>query len=166
MELIESVVFRRAVPADSELVHRLTREIWTGRVSPESTVFRETPETVAAQISRGGGVIAKSGDVAIGCGRWVPVAGPGGQGRWIEIKRIGVIEAWRKRGIGVRILAELESAGREIGAEGAHLAVRHDQPRLLAVYEMAGYVVADDVEITTPNPRSPPPVGMRKRFGG
>jgi hypothetical protein len=50
------------------------------------------------------------------------------------------------------------------GAEGAQLAVRHDQVRLVDFYAGLGYVLADDVELTTPNPRSPPPIGMRKDF--
>ena len=54
--------------------------------------------------------------------------------------------------------------GREAGAEGAQLAVRHDQVRLVDFYAGLGYVLADDVELTTPNPRSPPPIGMRKDF--
>ena len=119
---------------------------------------------MAAQLAKGGGVILLEDDVPIGSGRWVPVAGPGGQGTWVEIKRIGVLAGHRGRGFGALILTALEQAGRDAGAEGAHLAVRHDQVRLVDFYAGLGYVLADDVVITTPNPRSPPPVGMRKHF--
>jgi len=162
--LSEQTAIRRATPADGFLVEALTRRIWTGRVSPESTVFRETPESVAAQLSSGGGVLLMDGDLPAGSGRWVPVPGPGGQGTWMEVKRIGVLADYRKRGFGARILAALEDMGRERGAEGAQLAVRHDQVRLVDFYAGLGYALADDVELTTPNPRSPPPIGMRKRF--
>ena len=161
----DQIAIRRASPADGFLVEGLTRRIWTGRVSPESTVFSETPETVAAQLAKGGGAVLMDRQTAIATGRWVPVPGPAGQGLWMEVKRIGVLESYRKRGYGELILKTLEEQGREAGAEGAQLAVRHDQVRLVDFYAGLGYVLADDVELTTPNPRSPPPIGMRKRFG-
>ena len=162
--MTELIAIRRASPADGFLVEGLTRQIWTGRVSEESTVFRETPQSVAAQLEKGGGTILLDGETAIGSGRWVPVAGPAGQGLWMEVKRIGVLNAYRGRGFGERILFALEESGRHAGALGAQLAVRHDQVRLVDFYAELGYVLADDVELTTPNPRSPPPIGMRKEF--
>ncbi len=155
---------RKAAPEDGALVEHLTRRIWTGRVSAESTVFTETPESVAAQLRTGGGAILLDDETPIGSGRWVPVPGPSGQGLWMEVKRIGVVEVYRKRGLGEVILKALEQAGRDAGVEGAQLAVRHDQVRLVDFYAGLGYVLADDVELTTPNPRSPPPIGMRKDF--
>ena len=160
----EQIAIRRAAPADGVLVEGLTRRIWTGRVSPVSTVFRETPETVAVQLSKGGGAILLADDEPIGSGRWVPVPGPEGQGLWMEVKRIGVLEGWRKRGFGDLILRALEDQGRAAGAEGAQLAVRHDQARLVDFYAGLGYVLADDVVLTTINHLSPLPTGMRKRF--
>ena len=133
-------------------------------MSPESTVFRETPDTVAAQISRGGGAVLMLGAMAIGSGRWVGVPGPGGQGRWMEVKRIGVLPEYQKQGFGAVILEALEAQGRETGSEGSQLAVRADQPRLVEFYAGFGYSPADDVELTTHNPLSPPPFGMRKLF--
>ncbi len=161
---MSGIRIRKAAPEDGALVEQLTRRIWTGRVSAESTVFTETPESVAAQLRKGGGAILVDGETSIGSGRWVPVPGPSGQGLWMEVKRIGVVEAYRKRGLGEVILKALEQAGCDAGAEGAQLAVRHDQVRLVDFYAGLGYVLADDVELTTPNPRSPPPIGMRKDF--
>jgi hypothetical protein len=54
---ISGICLRKAGPADGLLVEHLTRRIWTGRVSEESTVFRETPDFVAAQLEKGGGAI-------------------------------------------------------------------------------------------------------------
>lgn len=155
---------RRVSAEDCVEVEALTRRIWTGRVSPESTVFRETPETVAVQLAKGGGVILEVDGVPIGSGRFVRVPGPGGRGTWIEIKRIGVLPAFQKQGLGAVILRALEQMGREIGASGAQLAIRTDQPRLIVFYEGLDYRTADDVELTTLNPLSPPPFGMRKIF--
>lgn len=158
------IAIRRATPSDGFLVEALTRRIWTGRVSAESTVFRETPETVAAQIAKGGAVILEAGEIPIGSGRWVPVPGPQGQGRWMEVKRVGILPEFTGRGYGARILEALEEMGRAQALAGAQLAIRADQPRLIDFYAGLGYLLAPDVELTTPNPRSPPPIGMRKWF--
>lgn len=104
------------------------------------------------------------GETLIGSGRWVPVPAPKGEGRWMEVKRIGVLPDHRKLGLGAVILDALEAAGRETGADGAQLAIRADQPRLVDFYAALGYVPADDLELTTVNPLSPPPFGMRKWF--
>lgn len=133
-------------------------------MSAESTVFRETPESVAAQIAQGGAAILMRGETAIGSGRWVAVPGPGGQGAWMEVKRIGVLPEFQKQGLGAVILASLEQAGCAASKQGAQLAIRADQPRLIAFYTGLGYVRADDVELTTINFLSPPPTGMRKLF--
>ena len=127
-------------------------------------MFRETPETVAAQIAKGGGAILLYGGEPIGSGRWAAVPGPGGQGAWMEVKRIGVLPVYQKQGLGAVILAALEAAGREAGKAGAQLAIRADQPRLIDFYAGLGYQRAGDVELTTVNPLSPPPFGMRKIF--
>ncbi|MFN4184960.1 MAG: GNAT family N-acetyltransferase [Hyphomonas sp.] len=158
------IAIRRATPSDGFLVEGLTRRIWTGRVSAESTVFGETPETVAAQIGKGGAVILEIEGAPSGSGRWVAVPGPAGQGRWMEVKRIGVLPAFTGRGFGALILQALEEMGREQEMVGAQLAIRTDQPRLIDFYASLGYALAQDVELTTPNPRSPPPIGMRKWF--
>lgn len=127
-------------------------------------MFRETAESVAAQIANGGGVLLMQGEAAIGSGRWVEVPGPGGQGRWMEVKRIGVLPSHTGRGLGAVILGAVEAQGREVGMAGAQLAVRFDQPRLVAYYAALGYQQAEDVALTTVNPRAPPPTGMRKWF--
>lgn len=160
----QSIAIRRAAPSDGFLIETLTRRIWTGRVSPESTVFRETPETVAAQIRKGGAVLLDVDGETAGSGRWVAVPGLGGQGLWMEVKRIGVLPAFTGQGLGGTILEALEALGRAAGAKGAQLAIRADQPRLVSYYQAAGYVLAGDVELTTPNPLSSPPIGMRKWF--
>jgi GNAT superfamily N-acetyltransferase len=100
----------------------------------------------------------------VGSGRFGGVPGPGGIWDWIEIKRIGVLPALQKQGLGAVILRELERIGHEARAKGAQLAIRADQPRLIVFCQALDYLPADDVELTTPNPLSPPPYGMRKIF--
>lgn len=104
------------------------------------------------------------GGEAIGSGRWVRVPGPGGQGIWMEVKRIGVVPAMTGTGLGALILGALEADGQDAGMRGAQLAVRSDQPRLVDYYAALGYVLADNVDLTTMNPLEPAPFGMRKIF--
>ncbi len=146
-------------------VEQITRRIWTGQVSENSTVFRETPETVAAQIAKGGAVLVFDSDQLIGSGRFVMVPGPMGDDRsWMEVKRIGLLKSYRGLNGGEVICRRLEMMGQGLGAVGAQLAVREDQPRLVRVYTALGYQLADDVDLTTHNPLVPPPIGMRKWF--
>ena len=155
---------RPVLPSEGDVVEALTRRIWTGRVGASSTVFRETAETVRAQIERGGGVLMTHAGETVGSGRWVPVPGPGGGGLWMEAKRIGVLPEHTGQGLGARLLAALEDLGRSAGCAGCQLAVRSDQPRLVGYYVALGYSEADDVDLTTMNPLEPPPFGMRKVF--
>lgn len=152
-------------PEHSHAVHSITRAIWTGRVGKNSTVFKETPKTVAAQIKSGGAVLVLDEEDVVGSGRFVMVPGPEGDDRpWMEVKRIGLLPDYTGADIGAEILHVLEKLGRYRGAVGAQLAVRADQPRLVDVYLACGYSLADDVTLTTHNPLAPPPIGMRKWF--
>lgn len=152
-------------PEGAHAIHSVTRAIWTGRVHKSSTVFRETPKTVAAQIKAGGAVLVLDEEDVVGSGRFVMVPGPEGDVRkWMEVKRIGLLPDYTGVGFGAEILHVLEKLGQYRGAAGAQLAIRADQPKLVSVYEALGYTLADDVVLTTPNPNSPPPIGMRKWF--
>lgn len=152
-------------PEHSAAVHAITRAIWTGRVSKTSTVFKETPKTVAAQIKAGGAVLVLDKEDVVGSGRFVMVAGPEGDDRpWMEVKRIGLLPDHTGEGFGAEILHVLEKLGKYRGAVGARLAIRADQQKLIPLYEGQGYALADDVTLTTPNPLAPPPIGMRKWF--
>ncbi|MDP3460870.1 MAG: hypothetical protein Q8S09_16485, partial [Hyphomonas sp.] len=68
-------------------------------MSAESTVFRETPESVAAQIAQGGAAILMRGVTAIGEGGWVGLPGPGGLGALIEVQWIGVLPEFKNQGL-------------------------------------------------------------------
>lgn len=164
--MLPNITIRTASPADGFLIEAITREIWTPRVAPPSTVYAETAESVTRQLEKGGGLVVLDGDKVIGSGRWVKVGGPESMPDepWMEIKRIGVLQAYTGQGLGDRIMQVLETQGDEAGCVGAQLAIRYDQPRLVAFYAALGYELADDVELTTVNHQAPPPIGMRKRF--
>ncbi|MEP7210028.1 MAG: GNAT family N-acetyltransferase [Alphaproteobacteria bacterium] len=175
------ITIRLAAPGDAALLLDVMLRCWTGTVALDSSAYRETEADIVGQLGRGGGALVFSGDVfsgdvfsgdgfsgdaAIGGGRFHPVAGPTGDPReWVEIKRVGVLKSWRKHGLAIPLIAALEAEAVQRGHAGAQLGVRADQPRLIAFWLALGYALADDVQMHTVNPLTPPPITMRKRFG-
>ncbi len=163
--LADGYVARLASPDEAGLVREVMLRCWTGTVAENSSAYRETIADIAGQITRGGAVLLWRGDEAVGGGRFHPVAGPAGDARpWTEIKRVGVARELRSRGLGAPLVGAIEDAARARGAVGAQLGVREDQPRLVQFWESLGYVRADDVQLHTVNPLTPPPFTMRKWF--
>lgn len=78
--------------------------------------------------------IAYLGGIAVGTGRLVFSAESGGDAR---IGRMAVLRAWRRKGLGARILQALEDAAREKGA--SHIAL-HAQTYVKDFYAAHGYV--------------------------
>ena len=163
--LADGYALRLASPDEAGLVRDVMLRCWTGTVAENSSAYRETVDDIAGQIRRGGAVLLWRGDEAVGGGRFHPVAGPAGDARpWTEIKRVGVARDLRKLGLGAPLVAAIEDAARARGAVGAQLGVREDQPRLVSYWEGLGYARADDVQLHTVNPLTPPPFTMRKWF--
>lgn len=159
------VAIRLAASDEAGLLRDLMLRCWTGTVATNSSAYRETEADIATQLVRGGGALAFHGAEPIGGGRFHPVPGPTGDTReWVEIKRVGMLKEWRTLGIGAPLVAALEVEAIRRGHAGAQLGVRADQPRLVAFWSGLGYVLADDVQMHTVNPLTPPPVTMRKRF--
>jgi GNAT superfamily N-acetyltransferase len=158
---------RLAERDEARLLRDLMLRCWTGTVASDSSAYRETEEAIAGQLERGGGAIVFEGATPVGGGRFYPVPGPANDPReWVEIKRVGVLKSHRKLGLGAPLVAALEAEARRRGFAGAQLGVRQDQPRLVSFWSSLGYELADDVRMHTVNPLTPPPVTMRKRFGG
>ncbi|HEV7689628.1 MAG TPA: GNAT family N-acetyltransferase [Hyphomonadaceae bacterium] len=150
---------------EAALLHETMLRCWRGTVAENSSAYRETPQSIDAQLERGAAMFLFEGDAVIGCGRLHPVPGPTGDPlEWVELKRIGVLATHRKLGLGAPLVAALEAEARTRGAAGAQLGVRADQPRLIRFWSSLGYVLADDVHLHTVNPLTPPPTTMRKRF--
>ena len=88
---------------------------------------------------RGGTVlVAYAAERPIACGA-VRLLDP----RTAEIKRMFVASEWRGRGVGRRLLAELERAATELGCELMRLDTGDRQLAALALYRSAGY---DEIE--------------------
>lgn len=149
---------------DGALYRQVMLRCWTGTVAPNSSAYRETDEGISADLARGYGVLVFLDGEPVGCGRLVPVPGPAGEPDWVELKRMGVLREHRKQGLAVPMIAALEAEAIRRGAHGAQIGVREDQPRLVRFWEGLGYRIAHDVQLSNPNPLTPPPTHLRKRF--
>ncbi|MDZ4760154.1 MAG: GNAT family N-acetyltransferase [Alphaproteobacteria bacterium] len=162
---VGAISTRLVGPDAAWIVLDVMRRCWAGTVASDSTAYLETRQVVAAQLERGGGALAFSGDTPIGGGRFLPVPGPPRDPRhWVEIKRVGVLRAYRKAGLGAELVHVLEGEARRRGYAGAQLGVRADQPRLVSFWSRLGYLEAVDVVLHTENPLTPKPTHMRKLF--
>lgn len=165
MQLPSGFTLRLARQDEAGLLLDVMLRCWTGTVAPNSSAYRETEQSIALALKRGAAAIVFEGDAPVGAGRFYPVPGPAGDPReWIEIKRVGILRDYRKRGLGAPLVEALEAEAKRRGFPGAQLGVRHDQPRLVAFWASLGYMPADDVQMHTVNPLTPPPTTMRKQF--
>jgi GNAT superfamily N-acetyltransferase len=98
-------------------------EALPGELSPPDGGFALLAEH--GRIVAGGGVRPLAGDVC-------------------EIKRMYVVPGARGRGVGRRLLAELEALARDLGYAVARLDTGARQPRAQRMYERAGYVSIPD----------------------
>lgn len=165
VQLPDGFHVRAARPDEGALLLDVMLRCWTGTVAENSSAYRETADSIAHQLERGGAAIVFEGDQAVGAGRYYPVPGPAGDPvDWVEIKRVGILKWHRKQGLGPALVGALEDAARERRFAGVQIGIRHDQPRLIAFWSSLGYRLANDVTLHTVNPLTPTPTFMRKRF--
>ena len=83
-------------------------------------------------------VLAQDHGHAVGTGRLVEMEAPpeGEEGRWGQVGRMAVLVAYRRHGVGSRILRALEAEAIRRGLDGI---VLHAQLHAHAFYEQAGY---------------------------
>ncbi|MFN2518090.1 MAG: GNAT family N-acetyltransferase, partial [Jatrophihabitantaceae bacterium] len=72
------------------------------------------------------------------CGGWRRI-----DERTVEIKRMYVVDAARRRGLARLMLAELETSAQAAGVRRIQLNTGTKQPEAIALYESSGYVPAD-----------------------
>ena len=79
-------------------------------------------------------VLAYEGETPIGCG-----AIKAYDGRTMEVKRMYTVPEGRGKGVGTRILAELENWSRELGNSRCILETGKKQPEAVDLYRKNGY---------------------------
>jgi GNAT superfamily N-acetyltransferase len=158
---------RTATLEDAELIARLTRECWVGKPI-NSSGHRETTETVEKSLREGHAIIMYLEGVPVGSVRWYPVMGEStpevtyyGAIAW-EIGRLGIIPAYRGRGLSTWLMNEIMIRATSSGIEELRLAVRTDEPGLLEFYKRQGFFEDSSIKYSHANPKSQPPITMRK----
>ena len=117
---------RAAVAGDYDAFVRLWRELEVGAPSPPAVAHwtqQMMPWTLFLATDRGE-VVA-----------YALVFPHGARG---DVRQIAVDPAWRRRGIGRRLMAEVAERLRAAGCSEWRLEVRHDNAAALALYERAG----------------------------
>ncbi len=79
-------------------------------------------------------VVARLDGEPVGCGALRQI-----DARTVEVKRMYVVPAMRRRGIARRVLAELERVAAELGNQKVVLETGIFQPEALSLYDSAGY---------------------------
>ncbi|MCR4762546.1 MAG: tRNA (adenosine(37)-N6)-threonylcarbamoyltransferase complex dimerization subunit type 1 TsaB [Lachnospiraceae bacterium] len=124
------IELRRMLPADAaaEAAREtacLGREAWSERLLAEAADRRDSVYLVAVFDGR-----------SIGHAGIRNVCGEG------EITNVCVDEAWRRQGVGERMLRELLAQGKALGIEACTLEVRQSNTAAIRLYEKLGFVCA------------------------
>jgi GNAT superfamily N-acetyltransferase len=128
---------REAVPADAPEIARvlhLAFQEHEGKLDPPSGVHKETPESLAERMGKGGAVVVTADDGAlVGAGfyEW--------RDDYAYIGRVGTLPAHRRAGLGTAILKAAEERARAKGYVRARLATRVHWAELRRYYESKGY---------------------------
>lgn len=148
-----------AYPDHAEHIAQLVRLCWQGRVHPDSSGHRETAERVLADLKVGWGLLLKADQDWVGTVRWVRHPREAGV---VEVRKLGVLPTFRRMGLGRFLMESLEEMCCQQAHQEIRLAVRHDQPRLVAWYAQLGFNHQPDIMYSAANPQSPPPFVLRK----
>ena len=132
-----------------QLMRRAFEE-YCGTLYPESGALRETLEDVRSGIASGGAFLAFADESIAGSARYRVFPDH------VYGERIGVLPAYRGRGIAAALTLAIEASARERGLSQVQVKVRASIPSNLRVYEKLGYrilasepyPIGTDVQIT------------------
>jgi predicted N-acetyltransferase YhbS len=152
------LTLRRATPADARLILDLIQTAFAeyrGRLQPDSSAYRETPEGIAAQlVGRQGAVIAERGGAAVGCVLYRD------KGEDLYFGRLSVLPEHRRSGVAEALVAAVEAEARTRGASGVLLGVRIALAGNQRLFTRLGYVeISRDAH---PGFSQPTSINMRK----
>ena len=94
-------------------------EQYRGKLVPESGAFRETPESIADEMSRHtGAIVAEQNSAIVGCVMFRMYEGD------LYFGRLSVLPEARSTGLAKRLIAAVEREARAAGLPGVRLGVR------------------------------------------
>jgi ribosomal protein S18 acetylase RimI-like enzyme len=157
---------RTATLEDAALIAQLTRECWVGKPA-DSSGHTESAESVTQTLREGTALILYLYAKPVGSVRWYPVINTqNGEVIAWEVGRLGILPAYRGRGLGLLVMQEITARAITSGIEELRLAVRTDEPSLQEFYRRQGFVEDASIVYSHANPNSPKPVTMRKYLLG
>jgi tRNA threonylcarbamoyladenosine biosynthesis protein TsaE len=128
-----SLVVRRVGPEAAEAVHAVVRAAFAARppLDPPADALAETPETLAAALAAGGGLLATLEGRPVGALVLEP------QGETVWLRRFGVLPSAQRLGVAGALVAEALAI-----ADGTELAVvaRDELPATVAFWRGHGFV--------------------------
>ena len=148
-----------ARPEEAALVHHVMQAAfaeYAQTLAPPSSSHAETVAEVELAMAEGGAVLAWDGPLPVGTARYRL------EPDHLYVGRVGVLPAYRRRGIASMLMEWMEDQARRQGKSAIQVGVRMSLPGNLALYRKLGYEV---VEIQ-PHPRGPDRVAwLMKRLG-
>jgi GNAT superfamily N-acetyltransferase len=129
-----SVAVLRAVPYEDPVAHDLVERVQQEYV--ERYGGRDAAVVDAAEFRPPAGLflVARVEGEPAGCGAW-RVHAPG----VVEVKRVYVVPAFRRRGLAQAVMAALEESAARAGHRAVVLNTGPQQPEALALYAALGY---------------------------
>lgn len=132
------IIIREAGEADIPTIVAITQAAfreYEGLLDPPSSVRDETPERVRAKLAEGVGLLAALADRAVGSVYYTPRDGH------VYMGRLAVLPEFRRHGVGLALVGEVERRVRELGLPAVRIGVRVALPHLRGFYERMGYCV-------------------------
>lgn len=145
------------LPSLLSIIHAAYRE-YEGKLDPPSGAHRETVESLAGKLARGGGVIAIHNSQPVGSVLYEPRVDS------LYVGRLAVLPAYRRLRVGQHLAYYVEEIARRLQLPAITLGVRISLSGNLAFYRSLGY----DIVGTGAHPgyREPTFYTMQKRLDG
>ncbi|WP_422011535.1 GNAT family N-acetyltransferase [Reyranella sp.] len=154
----DTLVLRTATAGDAAAIASVIAasfEQYRGRLVPESGAFRESPQTIAAELGRGvNAIVAERNGQMLGCVLVEEMEGD------LYFGRLSVVPAARGQGLSKRLIAAVEAEAGRRGLSGVRLGVRivlTDNQRL---FQALGY--RETSREAHPGFENPTSINMRK----
>ena len=133
----DTLVLSAASAADAPAIAATIAAAFTqyrGKLAPESSAFRETPEAIAHQLANGSGaIVAERNGTMIGCVMTELQEGD------LYFGRLAVLPQARGLGLAGRLIAAVEDDARRRGLPGVRLGVRIALPDNQRLFQSLGY---------------------------
>ena len=133
----DPVVLRPGAAADAPAIAATIAAAFTqyrGKLVPESSAFRETPDAITAQLASGSGaIVAERNGAMIGCVITEPLDGD------LYFGRLAVLPAARRLGLAACLIEAVEADAKARGLPGVRLGVRIALPQNQKLFHALGY---------------------------